>query len=89
MLLTIDFGLKSFANMLRTMIWLMDFNHDEIPLTVTEWISSDRALELAILEGVLKGIDCSIQHSTIPLAPLEKGGIGFKVPLFKGDVGGS
>jgi hypothetical protein len=30
-----------------------------------------------------------VADAPIPLAPLQKGGTGFKVPLLKGDLGGS
>ena len=42
-----------------------------------------------LLEDVLKVIGCDFRYWVIPPSPLEKGGTGFKVPLFKGDVGGS
>jgi hypothetical protein len=34
-------------------------------------------------------IDCDVSTHRSPLAPLKKGGICLKVPLFKGDLGGS
>jgi hypothetical protein len=46
-------------------------------------------LQELVLEGVLKGIGCDGKHSKIPPSPLFKGGTGSKVPLFKGDLGGS
>jgi len=36
--------------------------------------------------GCLRSRQCYFRS---PLAPLEKGGIGIKVPLLKGDLGGS
>ncbi|MEH1950030.1 MAG: hypothetical protein V7K77_24210 [Nostoc sp.] len=41
------------------------------------------------LEDVLKVVCCDFRHLLIPPSPLKKGGTGIKVPLSKGDLGGS
>jgi hypothetical protein len=43
-------------------------------------------LEVGIIGDTNQKINAINQ---IPLAPLKKGGTGIKVPLFKGDLGGS
>ena len=48
-----------------------------------------RMKEVCALESALKVVGCTFSHREIPPTPLKKGGTRLKVPLFKGDLGGS
>ena len=45
--------------------------------------------QLSTVRGCLRSLIARFLVARSPLTPLEKGGTGLLVPLFKGDLGGS
>ncbi len=52
-------------------------------------MAKDRLRSLHLLRECLKSFQTPLLLYRSPLAPLKKGGNSLKVPLFKGDLGGS